>query len=280
MERRKLVMTGVVTGSIALGGLVGAVVFTPGAGLAASGSESGEVAAVCVGVLGAEPVRVAAGAIGIEPSELLQAIRDGQTIAEVAESNGVDPSTVVDAIVADARDRLDQAVQDGTLTQEEADEKSPDLEERATAFVNGMYPMPFRDGTPLLGNPGLWGFADGPVAAAANAIAIGPVELLQQLRDGSTIAEVAEANDVEVSTVLDAVIVSLRERLDSAVDNGWITQEQADERAADLEEQATALVNGDLPAFPFSHPGWHGPGQDLPARSGGTGSSTAETSQY
>lgn len=278
MNRRKLVMTGVVTGSIALGGLAGAVVFAPGVGLAASGSESGEeVAAICAGVLGAEPFQAAAEAIGIEPSELFQAIRDGQTVAEVAQDNGVDPSTVADAIVADARDRLDQAVEDGTLTQEEADEKAADLEERATAFVNGEYPMPFR-GTLPLGNPGLWGFADGPIAAAANAIGIGPVELLQELRDGSTIAEVAEANDVGASAVVDAVVAALQERLDSAVDNGWITQEQADERAAELQEQATALVNGDLMPFPFPHPGWHGPGQDLPAGSDDAGTSTAEVS--
>jgi len=280
MNRRKLVMTGVVTGSIALGGLFGAVVFAPGVGLAASGTENGEEgAAVCAGVLGARPIQAAAEAIGIEPSELFEAIRDGQTIAEVAEANDVDPSTVVEAIVADAQDRLDQAFEDGSLTREEADEKAADLQERATAFVNGEYPIPVR-GMPPLGNPGLWGFADGPIAAAANAIGIGPVELLQELRDGNTIAKVAEANDVEVSTVVDAVVASLQERLDSAVDNGWITQEQADERAADLEEQATALVNGDLIPFPFPRPGWHGPGQDIPAGTDDAGSSTAEASLY
>ena len=255
MDRRKLVMAGVVTGSITLGGLVGAAVFAPGVGLAASDTETGqEVVAVCAGVLGADVISTAAESIGIEPSALVQALRDGQTIAEVAQGNGVEASTVVDAIVAAGQTRLDQALQDGLLTQDEADERSADLEGHATDLVNGDLPMPFPGRAPLFGRPGLWGFADGPIAAAANAIGIEAVDLVAELRDGTTIAAVAEAHDVEVSSVVDAVVAALRGRLDAAVENGWITQEQADEGAGDLEEHATALVNGDLLPFPFAGP--------------------------
>ena len=238
MDRRTLVMAGVVTGSITLGGLVGAAVFAPGVGLAASDTETGqEVVAVCAGVLGADVISTAAESIGIEPSALVQALRDGQTIAEVAQGNGVEASTVVDAIVAAGQARLDQAVQDGLLTRDEADERSADLVGHATDLVNGDLPLPFRGRAPLVGHPGLWGFADGPIAAAANAIGIDAVDLVAELRDGTTIAAVAEANDVEVSSVVDAVVAALRGRLDAAVENGWITQEQADERAADLESR-------------------------------------------
>jgi uncharacterized protein (DUF433 family) len=270
MNRRRLVMTGVITGSMIAGAVIGAVAFAPGIGLAAPGSDTGqEVAAVCAGVLGTGPIESAAEAIGIEPSALLAAIRDGQTVAEVAQANGVDPATVVDAIVANANDRLDQAVADGELTQEQADERAADVEEHATDFVNGDLSMPFHPGPPLIGNPGLWGFADGPFAAAANAIGIDPSELFGDLRDGMTIADVAKDHGVEVSTVVDAVVASLQERLDSAVENGWITQEQADERSAELRDQATALVNGDLMSNPFSHPGWHGPGMPGSGMPGG-----------
>ena len=269
-------MTGVVAGSIALGGVLGATVFTPGVGLAASETDGGhEAAALCAGVLGADLIGVAADTIGIESSALLAAMRDGQTVAEVAEDNGVDPSAVVDAIVAAQRERLDQAVEDGELTQEEADARAADLEERVTAFVEGELDRP-----PLWGRPGLWGFADGPVAAAADVIGIGPVELLDEIRGGQTIAEVAEANGVDVSAVVDAVVEALQARLDSAVENGWITEEEADERAAGLEEQATAIVNGDLLPFPFPAP-WHARGPLAPrGDSGGADGTTAETSLF
>ncbi len=52
----------------------------------------------------------------------------------------------------------------------------------------------------------------------------------------------------------------MRDRLDAAVDNGWLTRAEADEIAADLEEQATAIVNGEHGLFPMPGPGWSGGG--------------------
>jgi uncharacterized protein (DUF433 family) len=278
MDRRKLVMTGVVSASVGAGMLLGAVVFTPGVGFAADSMADGDLAMVCERVLGDGPIAAAADAIGIEPSALIAELRDGSTIAEVAETHGVDPSVVVDAIVADEGERLDQAVEDGVLTREQADAQLSELKSRATDLVNGDLPMP-DDRMPLMGRPGLWGFADGPIAAAADVIGIRPVRLLAELRDGSTIADVAEAHGVDPSDVVDAVVASLQERLDAAVDNGWISQEQADERSAELQEQADALVNGDLAPLPF--PGLRGgPGGGMFGPEMGVSSSTAESSRF
>lgn len=56
---------------------------------------------------------VAAEAIGIERSTLADALRDGQTIADVARANDVDVQTVIDAIVADISSHLDEALRAG-----------------------------------------------------------------------------------------------------------------------------------------------------------------------
>ena len=87
-------------------------------------------------------LETAAEAIGIEPAALREALADDQTIAEVAEANGVDPATVVAALVAEAQERLAQAVADGHITQEEADERAATLEERMTDLVNGELEFP------------------------------------------------------------------------------------------------------------------------------------------
>jgi uncharacterized protein (DUF433 family) len=281
MDRRKLAVAGLVAGSVGLGSLVGAVAFAPGVGLAASGTETGgRAVAICAGAAGS--LEAAAGAIGIPTSDLVAALRDGDTIADVARANEVTVADVVDAIVAAEQKELDRLVGDGLLTQDQADELAADLEERATDLVNGdLAPFPMIGGRPpLVGRPGLWGFVDGPLAAAADAIGVDVTDLLSSLRDGDTIADVARANDVAVSEVVDAIVASMQERLDSAVDNGWITQRQADALEADLEQRAADLANGEPSIFPFPGglPPLPGPGW-LP-RPGSGSNETSELSLF
>ncbi len=51
----------------------------------------------------------------------------------MAKANGAEVGTVVDAMVSQANAALDQAVEDGRLTEAEADEKRADSEERINA---------------------------------------------------------------------------------------------------------------------------------------------------
>ncbi len=82
----------------------------------------------------------AAEAIGIERDALAEALRSGETIADVAAANGVEVQTVIDAMVTAANERLDEAVADEKLTEEEAAEKRAELEQRITDAVNGELP--------------------------------------------------------------------------------------------------------------------------------------------
>ena len=71
---------------------------------------------------------------GLEPTELREALRDGQTLAELIEANGQS----VDAFIADAvaagSERIDTAITDFT---EHAETLRSTLEDRITARVNG-----------------------------------------------------------------------------------------------------------------------------------------------
>ena len=81
-------------------------------------------------------LEAAATAIGIAPDELRTALRDGQTIAEVAAENDVDIQTVIDAMAAEVKTHLDEEVAAGERTQEEADAKLADAIERITERLN------------------------------------------------------------------------------------------------------------------------------------------------
>jgi polyhydroxyalkanoate synthesis regulator phasin len=77
--------------------------------------------------------------IGIEIDALRDTLRNGQSIAEVAEANGSSASSVIDALVVEMNTHLDQAVEDGKLTTEQADEIRADAPERIESMVTGEF---------------------------------------------------------------------------------------------------------------------------------------------
>ena len=85
-------------------------------------------------------LETAATTIGISEDDLRTALQDGQTLAEVATANGVEPQAVIDALVAEATTRLDQAVTDGRIEQADADARKAELTERITTAVNEGFP--------------------------------------------------------------------------------------------------------------------------------------------
>ena len=80
----------------------------------------------------------AAETIGISEDEVKAAVEAGQTLAEVAQDNGVDPQAVVDAMVEDKAERIAEKVEAGRITQEEADEKLAEKAERIEDRVFGV----------------------------------------------------------------------------------------------------------------------------------------------
>ena len=79
--------------------------------------------------------------LGIDVEDLQAAFQQGQTLAEIAEANGVDVQTIIDAKVAEVTERLNAAVEAGRLTAAEADEKLADLEAQVTTRVNEGGPV-------------------------------------------------------------------------------------------------------------------------------------------
>lgn len=151
-----------------------------------------------------------------------------------------------------AVDRITEAlsglVSDGSITQEQADEVASTLDEAGIGHGGGH-----RGG----------GFG---LSAAATALGMTEDELRTALEtDGTTLADVAGEQGVEVDTLVDALVAAQQERIAAAVEDGRLTQEQADERLADLEERVTERVASEAP---IGGPG-HGPRGDRGGQPGG-----------
>jgi nucleotide-binding universal stress UspA family protein len=80
-------------------------------------------------------VAVAADVLGMERADLVAELQTGKTIAQVAQEQGVDPQTIVDAFIAIRAEILAEAVANGCITQEQADLMLEHLAEEATTRV-------------------------------------------------------------------------------------------------------------------------------------------------
>jgi hypothetical protein len=92
--------------------------------------------------------KLAAETIGIDATELRSQLRAGKTIADVARAHSVDPQTVIDALVAAATERIQDATDAGKITAERAAAMTAKLPERIAKFVNEWHPKARKDAAP------------------------------------------------------------------------------------------------------------------------------------
>ena len=90
----------------------------------------------------------AARAIGISPDQLRQEL-PGKSLADVARAHNVNPTTVANALRAEATTRIDQAVSAGRITAEQAAQMKQGLSDRIDQQMNRQVPA----GAPLPGRP-------------------------------------------------------------------------------------------------------------------------------
>ena len=128
---------------------------------------------------------------------------------------------------------LDPLVQDGTITQEQEDKVLGALEQAHPKGPDGP--------------GGFGGMLGAGEDAVAKALGITTDQLKTDLQNGQSIAEVAKAQNVDVSTVVQAIVDAANAKLDEAVQSGKLTQDQADKIKANETQMITDLVNGKLP---------------------------------
>lgn len=73
---------------------------------------------------------IVAETIGITVEDLRAEFQDGNSVADVAEANGVAPETVAEALIGALEERLDTAVENGRLTEQEAADRLERRSER------------------------------------------------------------------------------------------------------------------------------------------------------
>lgn len=184
----------------------------------------------------------------------------GQKLREaIAEVLGINVDEY-DAAVETAQEKvLEEAVTDGWLTQEQADRLRWRMEQAPGPGLRGLGKGFGRFG---------WGIApwgESLVSVAADKLGMSLTDLLTELQDGKSIADVAKEKGVDAQTIADAYLAEYSKELNEAVEKGRITQKQADWMLETMKERVTAQLENTCGGFRgFMHGGFRGGGRGVP----------------
>lgn len=188
----------------------------------------------------------------------------------IAEQLGVSIEKYDNAVDSAQGQVLEEAVEQGALTQEQADRMQERFEEGGRL---GKMPHDFDGAEGFRGSKrgGMRGgsmnpVGAGPLEAAAEALDLTIEELQAELEAGKTIAELAEAKGVALDTIVAAYTAQMAEQLAGAVESGRMTQEQAGTMQEKMGEHIQSMLEGETPfrGAPGGRPGKFSPGGERP----------------
>lgn len=151
---------------------------------------------------------------------------DSTAPADPAESAKPEPGEFL-------QETLQPLIDDGTLSQEQAD--------KVIAALQEARPFGDHDRGPGFGGRGHHMFFG--LDTAATALGVSAEDLRSAFAEGKSIADVAAEQGVDVQTVIGALVAQASTHLDEAVANGRLTEEEAATRKTELTEKITELVN-------------------------------------
>ncbi len=176
--------------------------------------------------------QTAAATIGVSPEELRNQVRSGKTVAQVSTEHGVDPANVVNAIVTALTQQIDQKAASGTVDAARAEQAKQKVPALANRFVNET--KSHRRGHRVLKDA---------VQAAAKEIGVSENDLKEALKDGKSIAQVAQDHNKSVDDVVDTVVKAATSDIDQALKDGKLDSQKADQIKQKLPDRAKQLVN-------------------------------------
>lgn len=162
-------------------------------------------------------------------------------------------------------DTIDKAVQDGKLTEDQAAQMKTDAENAINQGNLPGFEGPFGRGGKHGGRSGFGPGHEGfELSVIAQSLNMTEADLLTDLQDGKTLADIAAEKNVDLATIKTAVLDNLKSKLDQAVTNGQLTQEQADQiynlAATNFDNMASQAWQG-RPGH-GGHPGFDFDGQN------------------
>jgi polyhydroxyalkanoate synthesis regulator phasin len=213
-----------------------------------------------------DQLEAAADYLGLTRDELFEQLSEGDSLADIAKEQDKSVDGLKTALRNALKKDVDEAVADGDLTREQADELYDKLAGGIDRLVEVGLPKFFGRGLDFGFEKGGFGFSFGfgpggsdMLEAAADYLGLTEAQLREQLRDGDSLGDVAKEKGKSVEGLETALRNALKQDLDERVEDGDLTREQADNLYEKLSETVDELVENEGGRFGFRF-SFNGPG--------------------
>lgn len=170
--------------------------------------------------------------------------------SKVADKLGVSEEELDSAVKDASLEMIEEALAEGEISEEQADRLRERVEEYGFA-------LPLR---PKWGHGVCQARVHFLLGAAAEVLDMEKGDLLQELQDGQTLAQVAEGKGMGVDEFKDDLLAQIQADLNGLVEGEKITQERADKALERAQENIDDIVNREAPEHPCRGGPGHGPG--------------------
>ncbi|MFM9278097.1 hypothetical protein [Paenibacillus jiagnxiensis] len=176
-----------------------------------------------------------------------------KTLAEIAEEQGVSTEDLKSKLEAwleenipanrPAKESSDNSSTDSGTDSQTA--KTPDFADMAAKMLEGKGFGMGHDRGGMMGG-GMFGDSE----ELADLLGLTTDELKAAIKEGSSLADIAEEQNVDVDDVINLLVSSMTEKLEAQLAEGKLTDEQYEARKTELENRVTRMVNGEHPEKP------------------------------
>lgn len=178
--------------------------------------------------------KVVASFLGVDQQQLMTQLKGGQSLADIATAQGKTEQDLIDQLVSTSKQRIDQAVTAGKLTQDKATQMESNLPDQVKKEVE-------RKGD--FGGDHRGGFnGGGQFKEIATLLEVQPQNIMTQLKAGQSLVDIAATKNVTEQQLIDQLVSSATQHINQEVTSGKITQDQADQNIAKLQDRFKQMV--------------------------------------
>lgn len=170
-----------------------------------------------------DSIQLLATLVNLPIDKLEAALDQGQSIAEIAAAQNISPETVINAFIQEETAQIENEQRAGLISEEDALAELQEL----PATVRVMAELT----------------TESPQRISANALNMSEETLMQKMAEGKTIKQIAQAQGVDVETIITQINASETALLQKLLDYGLMSATEYEEELSFLQKDTQALIN-------------------------------------